>query len=73
MNKYKIIFVRNEVIACDLLLSNEVEFSGVYYYEHNRGNLIFAIIKADSVLGAINIADNIIKEVNEVVFGTLYN
>lgn len=72
MNKYKIIFVKNEVIACDLLLSNEIDFDGDYYYEQSNGHPIFAIVKADTVSDAIAMTDRIIKETMEAAFGTTF-
>ena len=68
MNIYKVIFAKNEVISCDLI-SNKFELSEDYLYHHDKGQLIYAIIKANSEEDALNKSDQIIKEVAKKVFG----
>ena len=72
MNRYKVIFVKNEVISCAQILTHETEFEGEYYYEHDKANLIFAIIKAENPAAAIAKCDEIVKEVTNKVLGTDY-
>ena len=67
MNKYRLVFVKNEVISCELMLSNDAEFDGDHYYEHNKGHLIFAIIKAETTADAIAKSDALVVEVTDKV------
>jgi len=68
MNTYKVIFARNEPLSCEI--TNKVILNGDYDYKHDKGQLIYALIKADSEEDALNKSDKIIKEVTEKVFGS---
>jgi hypothetical protein len=68
MKTYKVIFARNNAIMCELL-PHQVKLKNGYYYEHEKGKLIYALIEADSEEEALIIADRIIKEVYIKVFG----
>ncbi|MES2703191.1 MAG: hypothetical protein V4649_11155 [Bacteroidota bacterium] len=71
MNIYKIIFAKNEIIACQVV-SNTVALEGNCYYEQDRGQMIFAIVKAADERDARRFANNIISEVSDKVFGREY-
>jgi hypothetical protein len=71
MNIYKIIFVKGVVMSCELL-PKQVAFKDEYYYELNKGQLIYALIKAPSGAAALEVAERIIKEVNVKTFGEDY-
>lgn len=68
MNTYKVIFAKNTVISCDLLTGQLILKDG-YYYEHKKGQLIYALINAVSEHEAISIACKIVREVTERTFG----
>lgn len=68
MNIYKLIFAKNAVISCDLM-TNRFELSQDYLYHQDKGQLIYAIVKADNEAEALNKSVQIIKEVTEKVFG----
>ncbi len=68
MNIYKVIFAKNEVIACDLI-TNKFVLNDDYLYHQVKGQLVYAIIKASSEEEAINKSCEIVKEVTEKVFG----
>jgi hypothetical protein len=68
MNVYKVIFANNEVISC-VDISNNMVLGDLYHYEHDKGKLIYAIIKAESEIEAGRIAAQLVKEVTEQVFG----
>ena len=68
MNTYKIIFAWNEVLSCELL--SKVVLGDEYYYEHDKGRLIYALVKAVNESDAISKCDKIIKEVTEKIFGS---
>ncbi|MES2704369.1 MAG: hypothetical protein V4649_17140 [Bacteroidota bacterium] len=71
MNIYKVIFAKNTVIDCHPV-DNHFKLEGQYYYEHDKGQPIYAIIKAPSEPDAVQMANGIIREVNEKVFGRDY-
>lgn len=68
MNTYKINFAKNTILSCEhvgkMLLNSD------HYYEHDRGQLIFALVHAENELEAINKAYKLIKEFNEKIFGS---
>ena len=68
MNMYKLIFAKNAVISCDLM-TGKFELSQDYMYHQDKGQLIYAIVKADNEEDAINKGGQIVKEVTEKVFG----
>jgi hypothetical protein len=68
MKTYKVIFAKNKVLNCELL-SRQIEITKEYQYVHNKGQLIYAFIRAANEAGAINTARTIVKEVSKRVFG----
>ncbi|MCD6013768.1 MAG: hypothetical protein K0Q79_3630 [Flavipsychrobacter sp.] len=62
MNIYRITYIKNEVALCKEV-NNTNEFNGIYHYEHDKGNLIYAIVKAENEENALTIAMFIAKEV----------
>ena len=68
MNIYKVIFAKNEIICCDLMI-NKFELNEDYLYHQDKGQLVYAIIKAKNEEDVINKSNQIIKEVTEKVFG----
>jgi len=64
MKLYKLTFARN-----DMLLLKEVTeahgLNGLYHYEHNNGNLIYAIVRAGSEYEALAFVDVILDEITE--------
>lgn len=68
MNIYKVIFAKNEVISCHQL-DDRVSLKSEYYYEHDKGKIIYALIKAIDEDDAIGKSDAIVKEVRSKVFG----
>lgn len=68
MNVYKLIFAKNVVISCDLV-SGKFELNEDYLYHQDKGQLIYAIVKADNEAEALNKGGQIIKEVTEKIFG----
>jgi len=67
MYTYKIIFAKNEVVSCELL--NEVILGNDYHYEHDKGRLLFALVRAENELDAISKGEKIVREVTENIFG----
>lgn len=63
MPNYRVTYVKNEVISCveaeDHILNNKSDL----HYEHKNGQLIFALIKAETKRKAYSIAKKIVKEV----------
>lgn len=59
---YKISFLKNEILSITTAEPNS-QFDGTYFFEHDKGQLIFAIIRADSENTARLLADDIIKTV----------
>jgi hypothetical protein len=64
MKVYKVIFAKNEIISCTEMISN-ASLVGLYHYEQNKGQLIYALINAELDQDAYIIATTIIKEVSE--------
>lgn len=71
MKTYKLIFVRNNIVTCQMV-NDKANMNGNYYYEHDRGHLIYAIVKADNELNAYNVGKQIVREVSDTVLGTDY-
>ena len=71
MNTYKVIFAKNTPISCDQL-PGQTSLKSEYYYEHKKGQLIYALINAASEQDALVMAAKIIKEVTERTFGVDY-
>jgi len=71
MNTYKVIFAKNMPITCELL-PHHIISGKEYYYEQNKGHLIYAIIKAPNEDTALITANNIVHEVTAKVFGQDY-
>jgi hypothetical protein len=67
MRTYKIIFAKNEIISCEIATESVLE--GSYQYEHKKGNLIYAMIKAATEEEARKLANGIIEEVRSKVYG----
>lgn len=64
MNCYKIIFVKNEIISC-VKTREQLADNKHPHFEHHKGQVIHAIIKAASEENAKTIAQSIIKEVKK--------
>ena len=69
MKTYRIVFAKNEIITCKEA-ENSSNLNGSSYYEHDNGNVIFAIVKADDEAAARQAANNIGKEVRESIYGS---
>ena len=68
MTVYRIVFANNEIVSSNPETVH-AHFNGEYYYEHNKGKLVFALVKAETEENALTIGDIIIKEVKLKVFG----
>ena len=71
MRTYKIVYAKNSIISCTTV-EESVMLNGLSYYEHENGQLIFAIVKAENEKEAARLGNNLIKEVSEKVWGTEY-
>lgn len=61
MNTYRIIFSDNTVLTCAEV--NEIsKLEGVYYYEHDRDKMIFAIVNAENDEAATKMAEQLVEE-----------
>ncbi len=69
MKTFRIVFAKNEILTCKEAENNS-NLNGSSYYEHENGNLIFAIVKAPGEEEAINMAKRIVQEVKERVYGS---
>jgi len=69
INVYKVIFAKNRVISCRNAGAS-ASMTTAYHYEHDKGYLIYAIIKAETEADALAIADCIIKDVTEKTLGS---
>ena len=67
MKTFKVTFAKNEIISCKEI-KNSLSVKGVFHYEHNNGNLIYATIKNKNEDNALTIAQLIIKEAKEQAF-----
>jgi hypothetical protein len=65
VNIFKINFARNEVISCQAV--DYVFFNGEYYYEHNNGRLIYALVRASDESKAIAMTGKIVQEVADKI------
>jgi len=70
MNTYKVIFARNVVLSC--VIENHAVLNKEYYYEHDKGQLMYALINAENEADAIHKSNKIIREVTEMIFGNDY-
>jgi hypothetical protein len=68
MNLYKVIFAKNEPISFHIV-SADVSTDNYCYYEHDRGHLIFAMIKAEHEHEAIDMARALVRDVETKVSG----
>jgi hypothetical protein len=66
MKVFKVIFAKNEVMACSQVTIN---LECDYNYEHDKGQLIYALIKAENETDAVCKSYQIVKELNEKIFG----
>ena len=62
MHVYKVIYAKNEIISCNKI-EDSLSLITSYHYEHEKGQLIYALIKAADVEDALKIANEIILEV----------
>ena len=69
MSVYKIIFARNKAMSCQVV-KEQIKLQGAYSYEHDKGNLIYALVVADNEEHAMSMGDAIVKEVTDKVFGS---
>lgn len=65
---YKVIFANNTIVSCEVT-NNTVTFPGNYYYEQTHGHPIHALIRAESLEDAEEIADQVVKEITEKFYG----
>ncbi len=63
MKVYKLTFVKNEVILCSPM-EHAIGLKGEYLFEHDKGSLIYAFVKAESEIEAIAKSRNIVNEVD---------
>lgn len=64
-NIYKVIFVKNKAISCDLV-QNRIIFEGDFMCEQNKnGQLIYAFIKAKNEAVALITAADLINKTTE--------
>jgi hypothetical protein len=68
---YKIVFARKTIISCKQL-DGLVEMSGKYFCEHRNGEPIYAIVKADSEVEAYKVAQVLVADMTEKIFGRDY-
>jgi hypothetical protein len=68
---YKVIFVRKKAFSCEPAVERPA-FDGKYYCEHRNGEPIYAFIKADSENEAVGMAGEIVREIQQNVFGGDY-
>jgi hypothetical protein len=68
MKTYRITFAKNEIISCKEEMG-DVPSNEIYNYVQERGNLIYAIVKTKNEENALTIANMIIKEVKEKIYG----
>jgi hypothetical protein len=68
MNMYKVIFAKNEPISVQVV-STDVSNDNYCYYEHDRGHLIFAMMRAESEHEAMEAAKVIGHDMETKVFG----
>lgn len=68
MSTYKLIFAKNEIVACNLIIS-KMEFKGQYYYENDRHQLIYALVKAENEEDALKMGNTIISEFRKKTYG----
>ena len=71
LNIYKVIFAKNEIISC-VRVEDNVDSFGHYLYVHDKGQLIFAIIKAQNEAEAAAVAQQIISEVKTHASGSSF-
>jgi hypothetical protein len=69
MHLYKVKFDNNKVVSCKEM-SPDTPMQSSHYYEHNEGQLVYAVLKAVSKEDAKAKALEIVREVNELVKGT---
>ncbi len=68
MNIYKIIFAKNEVIACNNV-GNNINLNALYHFEQDKGQLIYALIKAEKEEEALRTAKRIVEENTRNIWG----
>ena len=68
MKMYKVIFAKNEVISCQQA-DPPVSFKGDYNYEWDKGQLIYALIRAENEAEAIGKSDDVVREFLEKIYG----
>jgi hypothetical protein len=59
---FKFSFLKNEILSCREAEDN-TQFDGSYYLEHDKGQLIFAIVRADSENTARLMVEEIVEKV----------
>lgn len=69
MHIYKIIFVNNAVTTCEVV-QRRVDLNSDYSYDHIKGKLIYALVKANSKDEAIKKGEQIAKQFTDKTFGT---
>ncbi|MCD6064659.1 MAG: hypothetical protein K0R82_2570 [Flavipsychrobacter sp.] len=63
MKHYHIVYAKNRIVSCSE--TKEKNGGDEPYYEHNRGQLSFAIVKADNESQARSIAKYLAIELNQ--------
>jgi hypothetical protein len=66
MSIFKIIFIKNEILSCKEIPSGAF-FDGSTYCELDKGQLRFAIIKAESTADATGRAQELVEQLCIVV------
>lgn len=68
---YKIVFARKTIISCKQV-AGTVEMNGKYFCEHRNGEPIYAIVRADNENEAYKMAQILVADVTEKIFGRDY-
>jgi hypothetical protein len=63
MKIYKVVFANNEPMSCKEI-TDGVVFDGSYHYVHTHGRLIYAIVKGESELEALNKVAEMVVELS---------
>lgn len=59
---YRVVFANNIIVSCEEE-KNLVPYNQEVYYEQDKGKLIFAYIKSDTFIGAVQMATELVEKV----------
>lgn len=71
MNIYRVEFAGNEILSCSLA-EEGTHLNSAYQYAHKKGQLIYALIRANLENDARNIARGIVAEISTSFFPDNY-